>query len=117
MGFKKVCFDCRKAFSIDNDIPADYSMICPECGKQATILNHLFRPPKQNDVKKWKVAEFLKDHGFLYQHVYEVYTKSILSGQLQYPETIKEAQEFVIKYKAQAYQLKWNNEKKEFVSV
>lgn len=115
MGYKKVCFNCRKALSISSDFTIKHSLTCPESGKQTTILSHLFRPPKQDDLKKWKVVEFLKDHGFLYQHIYEVYTGSILSGQLQYPETMKEAKEFVVKYKDQAYQLKWDDNKKEFV--
>lgn len=117
MGYKKVCFNCRKAFSIPSDHTVNPSLTCPECGMQTIIFSHLFKPPKHDDLKKWKVIEFLKDHGFLYQHVYETYTPSILSGQLQYPETMKEAKAFVIKYKAQAYKLKWDDEKREFVRV
>lgn len=63
------------------------------------------------------MVEFFKNHGFLYQHIYKVYTKSILSGPLQYPETMAEATIFAAKYKEQAYKLKWDEEKKEFVKV
>lgn len=115
MGYKKVCFNCRKAFSITSDHTVKLSLTCPECGKQTNIFSHLFRPPKQDDLKKWNVVAFLKDHGFLYQHIYETYTSSILSGQLQYPETMKEARDFVTKYKAQPYKLKWDDEKREFI--
>lgn len=115
MGYKKVCTNCRKSFSITLGHNIKPSLSCPECGGHTNILSHLFRPPKIDDLKKWKVVEFLIDHGFLYQHIYEEYTPSILSGQLQYPETMKEAKDFVIKYKAQAYKLKWDDEKREFV--
>ena len=106
MGSKKVCFDCRKAFSVYNNDAEKINLTCPECGKQTTIFSHLFRPPKQDDLKRWKVVEFLKDHGFLYQHVYEVEAESLLHSQVQYPETMNEAQVFVARYKNQAYKLK-----------
>jgi hypothetical protein len=116
MGYKKVCTNCRKAFNIRLGANIKPSLICPECSGDTIILSHLFRSPKIDDLKKWKVVEFLIDHGFLYQHIYETYTPSnVLSGQLHYPETLKEAKDFVVKYKAQAYKLKWDDEKRQFV--
>lgn len=103
MGNKKVCFTCRKAFSVSANHSDIINLTCPECGNQTTMINHKFRPPKQDDIGKWKVVEFLKNHGFIYQHIYSEYSKSGFSGQLQYPVKMEEAKEFVIKNKAQAY--------------
>ncbi|MBA3680228.1 MAG: hypothetical protein H0W73_03435 [Bacteroidetes bacterium] len=117
MGYKKVCFTCRKAFSVYKNATEKINRSCPECGKQTIIFSHLFKPPKQTDIKKWKVVEFLKDHGFVYQRVYATYTDSILSGQSGYPETMAEAKKFIIDYKDQARLLIWDNDKKEFMKV
>lgn len=105
MGYKKVCLECRKAFSLGTELTNKSNLTCPECGNQATLFNHLFRPPKRDDIKKWKVVEFLKNQGFIYQHIYIEYSTSGCSGQLQYPETMAEAKEFVKTYKDQAYDL------------
>jgi hypothetical protein len=64
---------------------------------------HRFRPPKRNDLKKWKVAIFLNVNGFLYEHVYESIYKvkdiTIIEGFAKYPENMLDAKEFVEKYK------------------
>ena len=109
MGSKKVCFKCRKTFSIRLDIKSTFSSTCPECNGQTTIFNHKFKPPTKNDIRKWKVVEFLKDHGFIFQHVYKDMNKinGSVSNQnyVEYPIKLDEAKDFVIKYKAQAYYL------------
>lgn len=115
MGYKKVCFTCRKAFSVYKNHAPKVNLACAQCGSQTTIFSHLFKPPKQTDLKKWKVVEFLKDHGFVYQRVYETYTSSILTGQSGYPETMAEAKKFIVKYKDQVRLLIWDDDKKEFV--
>lgn len=115
MGYKKVCFICRKAFSVYKNEAPKINPACPECGNPTTIFSHLFKPPKQTDIKKWKVVEFLKDHGFVYQRVYATYTKSVLTGQAGYPETMEEAKKFIADYKKQANLLIWDDDKKEFV--
>ncbi len=115
MGYKKVCFTCRKAFSVYKSAVEKINLACNECGKPTIIFSHLFKPPKQTDLKKWKVVEFLKDHGFVYQRVYETYTPSILTGQKGYPETMEEAKKFILKYKDQARLIVWDDDKKEFV--
>ncbi len=100
MGHKKVCFECRKSFSITNDFEAVFSLTCPDCGNPATFLNHKFRPPKKHDKKAWELAAFLKDHGFYFQHVYEHVGPGTYL-QVPYPLSIEEARDFVLKYKNQ----------------
>ncbi|MBL7922096.1 MAG: hypothetical protein JNJ40_17410 [Bacteroidia bacterium] len=117
MGYKKVCFTCRKAFSVYKNEAPKANLTCAQCGNTTIIFSHLFKPPKQNDLKRWQVVEFLKDHGFVYQRIYETYTDSILAGQKGYPETITEAKKFILKYKDQARLLIWDDDKKEFVRV
>jgi DNA-directed RNA polymerase subunit RPC12/RpoP len=95
MGYKKVCFNCRKAFTISNLS----SLACPECGGNTILFNHKFRPPKKDDFKKWDVVEFLKDEGFDYQHVYRKADDSNGYISVRFPETMKEAKEFATKYK------------------
>jgi hypothetical protein len=52
------------------------------------------------------VVRFLVENGFIYHHVYlKVEVKNgikSLEGYAKYPESLKEAKEFVVKYKAQA---------------
>ena len=98
MGHKKVCFNCRKAFSVYKNDSSEINLKCPECGQQATLINHKFRPPKQNDVKRWKVAEYLKDNGFFYHHTYEKIERGVYSL-VPYPNTMEDAKEFVKKHK------------------
>jgi len=104
MGYKKVCIDCKKAFSIYKNNQEQINLTCPNCGKKATLFNHKFRPPKQTDSVKWKVVEFLKNNGFVYQHIYKEHNG--VSTEVAYPETLKEAKEFVQLFKSQAYDLK-----------
>ena len=61
-----------------------------------TLMPHRFRPPKKLDLKKWEVVEFLVLKGFKYGHVYRSVGKYA-----KYPETMKDALEFVEKYKSQ----------------
>lgn len=98
MGHKKVCFECRKSFNLPMDFTAEYSMACPDCGNQTTFLNHKFRPPKKGDKKAWEVAEFLKDHGFYFQHAYAHIGPGVYL-QAPYPVNMEDAREFVLKYK------------------
>ncbi|MGB3778823.1 MAG: hypothetical protein WA960_10730 [Tunicatimonas sp.] len=81
---------------------------CPQCGKQMTELYHLFEPPKQTDIKKWNVVKFLVEKGFRYYHVWEQASrneKGEICGTVyyaKYPESMKDAKEFVELYKEQA---------------
>jgi len=100
MGYKKVCLGCKKAFNISQH-EGEINLTCPECKKQTIIFNHKFRPPNQSDNKKWKLVEYLCQHGFVYQHVFKKDQNGV-SVEVKYPETIDEAKEFVKDYKSQA---------------
>jgi predicted RNA-binding Zn-ribbon protein involved in translation (DUF1610 family) len=102
MGHKKVCFSCRKAFSIYKNNQEIINLTCPNCGSQTTLFNHKFRPPEQNDVKQWTLVEFLKENGFVYQHVYKQIDRGTCI-EVEYPKDLEEAKEFVEMYKKQAY--------------
>ncbi len=111
MGYKKVCFDCRKAFSQGTDLSNIRESNCPDCGELMKRVTHRFRPPKQKDLKKWEVAKFLMESGFLYEHVYkqiyEIRGITVLANYATYPENMRDAKEFVEKYKDQL-KLKFN---------
>ena len=102
MGYKKVCFHCKKAFSICQYKEDIINLTCANCGNKTILFNHKFRPPKQNAIKEWALIEFLKNNGFIFQHVY----KQVESGaylEVEYPKDLEEAKAFVETYKSQAY--------------
>lgn len=106
MGIKKVCLECKVTLNRPFDSGSELTYPCPECGKSMTLLPHRFRPPKKAEDKKWETVKFLIYNGFYYQHIYEnVETKNgITSYQnyIAYPENLRDAKEFVEKYKSQA---------------
>ncbi|GLU51965.1 hypothetical protein Dfri01_14260 [Dyadobacter frigoris] len=79
---------------------------CPECGKKMTLLPHRFRPPKKSEEKQWETIRFLIEKGFYFQHIYEkVETKNGVTSYknyVAYPDNIRDAKEFVEKFKEQA---------------
>jgi len=79
---------------------------CPECGQPMTLMTHRFRPPKKDDDKKWLTVKYLVDNGFTYQHIYEeIETKDkqkIKRINVAYPDNLRDAKEFVTKYRDQA---------------
>lgn len=95
MGHKIVCLECRKAFSLSTDLSINKEIICSDCGKKAILSPHRFRPPKKTDDKKWEVVCFLVLNGFKYQHIYCEHSKEFVN----YPENLRDAKEFVKKYK------------------
>jgi predicted RNA-binding Zn-ribbon protein involved in translation (DUF1610 family) len=105
MGYKAVCFECIKSLNRKLDT-SDKIYLCPECGQSMTLLSHRFRPPMKSDTKKWETVKYLIEHGFYYQHIYqsvEVSGKTtIYKNYATYPENIRDAKEFVEKYKSQA---------------
>jgi DNA-directed RNA polymerase subunit RPC12/RpoP len=113
MGYKKVCFSCRKAFSLGTDFTVTHGSTCPECGHEAIVLQHSFRPPKRDDIARWKVVEFLRNNGFVYQHIYKDIRKKngVVSYEnyADYPTTMSEAKDFVREYKDQAVDLSKSN--------
>jgi DNA-directed RNA polymerase subunit RPC12/RpoP len=106
MGYKNVCFDCRKAFNQGTDLNEIRKAKCPDCGVLMKQVTHRFRPPKNKEIDKWKVAKFLMEKGFLYEHVYKRIYKIkgliVLENYATYPENMRDAKEFVEKYKHQA---------------
>ncbi len=98
MGHKKVCFVCRKAFSISNDATAvSVTHKCPVCGNTAHVLSQKFKPPKRTDLKQWEMVKFLVDNGF----VFHSQLKCISRGsyiKVPYPKSMEEAKEFVATY-------------------
>jgi hypothetical protein len=75
------------------------------------MFNHKFRPPKHSDLKAWKVVTFLYAHGFNYQHIQKDIPFDILKNMPEsdwyeeYPSNMRDAKEFVEKYKSQALKL------------
>ena len=97
MGHKKVCFECRKAYSINGLMFSEIKYTCPDCGLKAVVLNHKFRPPKREDIKQWDLAKFLVDRGFHFDHV------NYNGTYVRYPTTMEDAKIFVVKYQRLAY--------------
>lgn len=96
--FPNVCFQCRKSFKKPQ---SPESSFCPKCGGSLTELSRKFSAPKSTDKAQWEKIKYLIEHGFLFQSVYEQLEDG---GQYKvaYPKSIKEAQEFVIKYREQS---------------
>ena len=63
MGFKKVCFTCRKAFNIPDIQAVATNLICSNCGEPAICLGHKFKPPKTDDLKAWNDVKNWVDKG------------------------------------------------------
>jgi DNA-directed RNA polymerase subunit RPC12/RpoP len=106
MGHKVICLDCRKSFNLGTDFNYEKGANCPDCGNSMTLLPHRFRPPKRTDVKKWETVKYLIENGFYYQHIYLRFeTKNGITSNesyAEYPDNMRDAKEFVIKYKSQA---------------
>jgi hypothetical protein len=69
------------------------------------LMPHRFRPPQKEDVSKWTTVRFLVEHGFNYHHVFDIPASKDMAqvvGYVQYPKNLREAKEFVEKYKEQA---------------
>jgi hypothetical protein len=107
MGYKAVCFKCRKSYSRPYSAYGHVPKKCPSCDAIA-LLNHNFKPPKKSDVKAWEVVTFLHANGFPYHHVYKDISKSLRVDEnssenyVDYPTNLKDANEFIKTYKAQA---------------
>lgn len=106
MGHKKVCLDCRESLNLDVSDYSAETRPCAKCGKQMTFLPHRFRPPKKTDDKGWELVDFLIKNGFPFQHIYQEgsneYFKKSTDNYVSYPQNIRDAKEFIIKYKNQA---------------
>jgi hypothetical protein len=85
--------------------PCDYpeSMECPICKGIAFNFGRHFKPPKKSDLAQWKKIEYLVEHGFVFQTIYEQREDSGYY-KISYPKTLAEAKDFVVKYKKKAVQ-------------
>ena len=107
MGYKNICLDCRKTFSLGTDFTKFRDSNCPNCGNKMTFVSHRFRPPKITDIKKWETVGYLVENGFRYHHIYKNISVSpnglkSYSDYVEYPNNMGDAKEFVNKYKDQA---------------
>jgi DNA-directed RNA polymerase subunit RPC12/RpoP len=103
--FPNLCFVCRKSFKKPR---SEEARVCPECGRKLVEVGRKFSAPKSTDKPQWKKVQFLVEHGFIFQSVYEQ-REDKGYYKVSYPKTLKEAQEFVIKYKEQAVKFPLNN--------
>lgn len=106
MGYKNICIDCRKAFNMGTDFDKIKESNCPDCGQKMILVSHRFRPPKITDDKKWQTIRYLFENGFRYQHIYKKITISAngtksYENYAEYPDNMRDAKEFVEKYKDQ----------------
>jgi len=93
------CFRCRRSFKRGVDYQGkDHVMVCPHCGGRAIDLGRHFKAPKVADIDQWKKVRYLVAAGFFFQHVHDDESR-----QVPYPKTLKEAQEFVSRYRSRAW--------------
>lgn len=97
MGYKSVCPDCKKVVNQGSDYTKFKNINCPECGNEMLFVNQRFRPPKSDAENEWKVVKLLLDNGFRYNPIYATEDGSKI--QLKYPTILREAKDFVKKYK------------------
>jgi len=107
MGYKHVCLNCKisKSVGLGSVQHKFHDSACTKCKRPLIFVNHSFRPPKKTDLKGWLKAKYLIENGFRFYHVYNQpnseYLNSPGGNYISYPKTLKEAKEFVEKYKAQ----------------
>jgi len=100
MGYKNVCLECRKSFSIGNDFEKFHESNCPKCEIKMTFVDQKFQPPKITDVKSWELIKLLIENGFIFQSIYNE-EEDGFSYKVSYPKTKIEALDFIKKYKSQ----------------
>jgi len=62
---KWACVCCRKAFTrVRENI--DSKVKCPDCGKLAIDMGHLFEPPAKRNIRLWKIMQMLGENGIKY---------------------------------------------------
>jgi hypothetical protein len=106
VGYKKVCLECKICLNRPFDNGSEREYPCSVSGKPMKLLSHLFKPPKKTNSKHWETVKYLVENCFHYQHIYKTIEKKngvIISreGYVSYPENLKDAKEFVKKYKEQ----------------
>lgn len=106
MGHKRVCLKCYRVENLGFDLSNLKLGMCPLCSSPLIFMNQRFRPPKKTEKKKWELVKFLVFNGFPFQHIYnegrsEYYLEDS-DNFIEYPKTLEEAKEFVVKYKDQS---------------
>ena len=71
---------------------------CAECGGPTHNLGRHFKAPRKSDLRQWEKIRFLLAHGFRFQKI----RVNSQDESVPYPETLDEAKEFVVKYRAYA---------------
>ncbi len=90
------CLNCKKSFKRPG--PNIKHRKCPHCGSLAVNLGRHFKPPKRGDDAQWEKVIFLIEHGFSFHKIYDEDGVNI-----PYPKTLREAKNFVEKYKNKAW--------------
>ena len=105
MGHKSVCLECYRVENLRLGLTSPHLGKCPLCLNQMVFVNHSFRPPKKTNYKKWELVKFLVLEGFPFHHVYKEgkseYYKTESNNYVNYPKTLEEAKDWVLKYKDQ----------------
>lgn len=100
MGHKSVGLSCQKAINLDRDytVAVEQSMTCPVCGSVTVLYPHRFRPPRKNAHRKWAVIRHLHQNVFHFHHI----TESASEGYVKYPNTMRDAIEFIERFKSRS---------------
>lgn len=101
---KYLCIGCCK--TLKRPVEGPGLRVCAHCGGPSVRMGQKFKPPKLGDNKAWDVVLYLIEKGFRYDSIYAQDEKGDFiwnseAGHFQtaqYPVTMIEAQEFVIKY-------------------
>jgi len=95
------CLDCCKSFKREFNLVKEYpsELTCSDCGGAAYNFGRHFKAPKRSDKKQWEKIIFLFEHGFRFQKIRIDNTEH---DSVPYPNNMREAKEFVIKYKKYA---------------
>jgi DNA-directed RNA polymerase subunit RPC12/RpoP len=105
MGYKNICLKCRTSYSKGNDLEVQTETNCPQCAIKMTLVNHKFKPPKKTEIKQWEMVKLLVENGFKFQPVYEQIDKGLFL-KINYPKNIRDAKEFIEKYKSTVSDIK-----------
>lgn len=99
MGYKNICVSCRVAFSEGGDYTLfNKDKPCPKCNEKMVLVGEKFKPPKHSDIKQWQIVKYLVENGFFFKSVYTKVERGVWEI-IPYPQTLIEAEEFVMKYK------------------
>lgn len=96
--FPNLCFVCRKSFKKP---VSKEPRLCPDCGGVLFEVSRKFTAPKKTDKAQWEKVQYLCEHGFRFQSIYEQREDGGFY-RVSYPETLKDAREFVVKYQEQS---------------